>query len=254
MLSSRKARITRAFDSAEDYDVHAVIQREVAKRLAQRIAALDIDAAAPALEIGCGTGFLTRTLIDQWPDLKLTASDIAPAMLKRTREVIGENPALRYELLDGEQLDTPGRYGLIASSLAFQWFEDAPAAIGRIVGSLRPGGWLAFATLIDGTFREWTSVQQLAGIPPLTRDFCDIAMLTGAIPQECELSTDRYSLTEQHADGLSFLRRLKAIGAASRWNEAPSPTGALREGIRRFERAGASVTYEIAEIVIRRRK
>jgi len=255
MLSSRKARIAHAFDGANDYDAHATIQREVAARLATRIASLDVDVAAPALEIGCGTGFLTRALLKQWPDLPLIASDIAPAMLERTRELTGHNHSgLSYEVLDGEQINAPGRYGLIASSLAFQWFEDAAAAIDRMIGSLRPGGWLVFSTLIPGTFREWIKAQQEAGLPTLTRDFRDIPALTGSILRDCEVSANSYSLTEHHADGLSFLRGLKAIGAASRWNDAPSPAGALREAIRIFEQAGASVTYEIAEIVIRRAK
>ena len=142
MPANRKSRIVRAFDRADGYDAHARVQRVAAARLAAHIERLEIDPSLPALEIGCGTGFLTQRL--RAP--RLLATDIAPAMVERARARIPTRPELSFAVLDGEQPGTAphGRYGLIASNLAFQWFADLPAAVSRLAALLAPGGRLVF--------------------------------------------------------------------------------------------------------------
>lgn len=256
MLPTRKARITRAFDRADDYDTHAIIQRKVVDRLAQRISALPIDPAAPALEIGCGTGFLTERLLETWPDLPLTISDIAPVMLDRVRALIGERPNISYACMDGERLDiAPDSLGLIASSLAFQWFETPEESVCQMIETLRTGGWLVFSTLVAGSFREWADAQEKAGAAGLTRRYPEEAVYRNIAPETCEIEIDRYTLTETHPDGLRFLQGLRSIGAGARWDGASPPsTVGLRRAIRLFEQQGATISYEIAEVLIRRVK
>jgi malonyl-CoA O-methyltransferase len=253
MQPSRKARIARAFDRARQYESEAKIQQAVAAGLAERITSLSIDPLAPALEIGCGTGFLTRALLDSWPALSLTVNDIAPAMLDRTRASIGALPNVTYHTGDGECLEAePGSYGLIASSLAFQWFEHPATAISRLSVMLRPGGSLAFSTLDAGSFREWRRAQMQAGLAALTRDYPDASSLAEAAPGNCSADVRRYSLKQSFADGLAFLRSLRAIGADARWEPAPSSAALLKRAVRLFEEQGVTISYEIAEIVIRR--
>ncbi|MGE3747898.1 MAG: methyltransferase [Sphingomonadaceae bacterium] len=256
MTLSRKDRIARAFDRAEDYDGEAEIQRIVATRLAERVLALNLDPSLPALEIGCGTGFLTEALLAARRDLALTISDIAPAMLDRARARIGERPNLRYALIDGEAPALPAaRFGLIVSSLAFQWFEHPLQSIERLIPALTPGGRLAFSTLGAGSFREWTDAQQQAGLVGLTRDYPHADLFSGIASEACEVDVNGYSLEQKHADGKSFLRSLRAIGAHARWrDDAPAPTGRLRHAITLFEQKGATISYEITEVVIRRVK
>jgi malonyl-CoA O-methyltransferase len=223
--------------------------------LASRLRAFDIDMAAPALEIGCGTGFLTTALLDRWPDLPLTASDIAPAMVDRARHLLGDRPNLRFAVVDGEDPGAaPDSLGLIVSSLAFQWFETPAQSVNRLIAALKPGGWLIFSTLAAGSFREWAEAQQQAGLGGLTRDYPDAALFAQAATG-CTVDIRQYSLRQQHADGLAFLRSLRAIGANARWDgAAPSPPGALRRALGLFEQQGGSIRYEIAEVAIRRKK
>lgn len=253
---SRKTRVTGAFERARDYDSHAVIQRQVADRLALRLVNLAVDSTAPALEIGCGTGFLTRRILEVWPDLPLTVSDITPAMLDRVRGSIGDRPNIRYALLDGEKLDAEAAsLGLIASSLAFQWFETPADSVSRMVTTLRPGGWLAFSTLVAGSFREWSDAQDQAGIAGLTRRYPETRLYLGIAPGTCDVQVDCYTLRQTHRDGLAFLQSLKAIGANAGWDSSrPVSTTRLRRAIDLFERAGATISYEIADVIIRRVK
>jgi malonyl-CoA O-methyltransferase len=256
MSPSRKDRIMRAFDSAASYEVHADVQRIVAARLADQRLGLDFNSELPVLEIGCGTGFLTKMLLDARPDLQFTISDIAPAMLERTRILIGDQPNLNYSRIDGEALQSPpSTFGLIASSLAFQWFETPRESIGYMIDALAPGGWLAFSTLASGSFREWSEAQREAGLDGLTRDYPDAAIFSEPIQTNCTVDIVRYSLSQPYSDGRSFLRSLKAIGAHARWRDVrPSSPAKLRHAMKLFERQGASISYEIAQVTIRRGK
>lgn len=255
MLSSRKVRISSAFDRANGYDTHAIVQRDVVGRLAGRIATLPIDPTMPALEIGCGTGFLTQRLLESWPNIPLTISDIAPAMLDRARRTIGERPNISYACIDGEQLDiAAGSLGLIASSLAFQWFETPAASVARMIETLKPGGWLAFSTLVSGSFREWAEAQDKAGATGLTRSYPETSVYQQIASDNCDVEIERYTLTETHPDGLRFLQGLRSIGAGARWDGAPPSTVGLRRAIRLFEQHGARISYEIAQVVMRRVK
>lgn len=246
MPARRKSHIARAFDRADDYDAHALIQRTAAARLAALIAELAVPADANILEIGCGTGFLSAELARLFPDARLILSDLSPAMVRRARNAVdahflvmdGERPALR-----------PGAARLICSSLTFQWFEDLGAAVARLYDLLPPGGHLAFATLAAGTFTEWRAAHDAAGATPATRDYPTLAEIRAACPAAARIETQ--TLVEPHTDGRAFLHGLKAIGAQTPWGKRPPlPPRSMRRVLRAFEQAGASVTYEVAHIVV----
>jgi malonyl-CoA O-methyltransferase len=141
---------------------------------------------------------------------------------------------------------------LIASSLAFQWFEEPASAIARLAGMLAPGGCLAFTTLVAGTFAEWTAALDAVGLTDVTRRYPRPDALVRQCKPDFHSEMVTYTLTEQHDSGMAFLRALRAIGAATSWDRTASPA-ALRRAIERFEQDGASVRYEIAEILIRRK-
>lgn len=253
----RKARIVRAFERAHRYDAHAHIQRVVASRLAERIGSLPLSAGAAALELGCGTGFLTVGLIGLNAGLSLTASDIAPAMLDRTRAAVGEGNGVRFAIVDAEDPHSSLaglRYQLIASSLTLQWVVDLQTALRQIMDHVEPGGWLAFSTLLAGTFDEWTAARRAAGLGAATRTFPDLATLGMLLPDAAETSIEQYRLIDTYPTALGFLRSLRGIGAGSHWedSQAHSPAG-LREAMRRLEKDGVAITYEVAQVILRRR-
>lgn len=254
-MSVRKARMIRAFDRAHAYDEHAHIQAETADRLATRIAGLNIDTALPALEIGCGTGFLTERLLRDRPSLPLTVSDVAPAMVDRARQRLSDRPNVSFAVIDGEDPGTApeGGWGLIASSLAFQWFEQPRQSITRLTEQLASGGYLAFTTLAAGSFVEWQSALSACGLDNVLRRWPEENEIADFCPTGAEASIESYTLVERHSSARDFLRSLKAIGAETPWNGRVS-AGDLRRAMRAFERAGSAISYRIAEVVIRKGK
>lgn len=242
-MTPRRDRIAQAFANAREYDRHARVQREVACDLAKRIAALDLPEHPRVLELGCGTGLLTQALAETGLGGEWLVTDIAPDMIARCRERLGEAAGRRFAVLDGEN-GTPegGPFELVCSSLALQWFDDAPAALARMARWLAPGGHCLVTTLGPGSFAEWRAAHESEGLVPGTPPFATV---------DAFAALDLLALTvehrvEHHPDARAFLRALKAIGAGTAGpDHRPLSPGALRRVMARFDQSGCDVTYEV---------
>jgi malonyl-CoA O-methyltransferase len=247
MSEARKARIEAAFGEAADrYEDHAGIQRVVAGAVADLAAQRRPGAGTRILEIGCGTGFLTREIAARWPDAELVATDLAPAMVGKAAE--GAMVAGTFLPMDGEQPWFEGAwFDLILSSLAFQWFDDLPGAIARLADLLRPGGSLIFSTMAQRSFAAWRSAHAscglMAGIPDYPSLAAVRAMLAG-YPDAFAFDED-YVLDRGSAKGL--IAHLKGIGATVPVEgRTPLTPGELRAVMRAFEASGARDAYHVA--------
>ena len=95
---------------------------------------------ARVLEIGCGTGQLTRQLA-QLP-IQLTAIDLGSAMVERARVEV-RDPAVRFDACSFEDFEaSPRSFDLIVCGTAFHWL-DPLVAWSKAADLLAPGGWLA---------------------------------------------------------------------------------------------------------------
>ncbi|RAU21367.1 SAM-dependent methyltransferase [Paramagnetospirillum kuznetsovii] len=217
----RKQRIRNAFSSAAaGYDAAAAAQERAADLVAERI-----KPAVRVLELGCGTGLLTRRLLARLgPEARLLATDLSPAMIERTRQGISD-PRLSLAVMDAEQ-PTGGGYDLIVSSLAAQWFGDLRATLGGLAGLLAPGGTLLVATLGARTFLEWRAAHADLGLTSGVADYPDAAELAAMLPG-AEVEAAPFAMT--YPDARAFLKVLAAIGAATpRPGHTPLPASRLR--------------------------
>lgn len=150
-----KSIIARRFGShAASYDNVTPVQSELWQNLASRIAShRSRENTHRILELGCGTGTLTGWLSHQYPDAEITAVDIAPEMAAMTAQ---RCPAADITVADAEEYvaHNSGRYDLICSSAAVQWFARPRETLQKCQCLLRPGGLLAVATFGPDTFHE----------------------------------------------------------------------------------------------------
>ncbi|MBB3267002.1 malonyl-CoA O-methyltransferase [Azospirillum sp. OGB3] len=245
----RKAAIAAAFGKAAPrYEEHAAVQRIAAERLAERVARLSLPPRPRVLEIGCGTGFLSRALRERIGPADWLLTDLSPDMLARCRAALGDPADSEFRIVDGEQPDLDGSFDLIVSSLALQWFRDPAAALARWAGLLAPGGRIAIATLAADSFREWREAHHALGLEAGVPTYPTRHGLDRLWPAGGSGSMEEERLLRRHTDGLEFLAELKGIGAhLPAEGRRPLPSGALRRVLRRLERPeGLTMTHHIA--------
>jgi malonyl-CoA O-methyltransferase len=234
MLSRRSAEIAARFDArAAQYERHAGLQRAVAERLASFLPDLE---RPQVLELGCGTGLLSRHLLKRYPGGHFILTDVAPAMIAECRRNLAPlGPArISFEVMDAGEAGGHAGLDLIVSSMTLHWLPDPVASLERLRRFLAPGGALLYATLGPDSFAEWRAALAAEGLPS---GLPDLPPLPGILAEE-RLRVD--------ADALSFLRRIKAIGGLTpRDGYAPLRPGALRRAIRAADAAGRGMTWHI---------
>ena len=247
--ADRKARIAARFGAAaERYDAASPLQREAASSLARRVLALP--PASRVLEIGCGTGHLTRELLgrvgSEW-----TVSDIAPPMVAAC---LRSNPGVRGVVMDAEQPTLPAQsFDLVVSSLTAQWFADLPRAFAALCALLAPGGRIALATLGDGSFAEWRAAHAALGLRAATPDYPSVEQLARAFPDYMRVAVEEESIAPPLGEPLDFLRGLRVIGADTpRAGAAPLGAGRMRQVLKRLAAdapngVGYHLLYAIAQ-------
>ena len=223
--------VRRAFDqAAASYDAHAVLQREVCDRLLSR---LDFMTLKPqrVLDVGTGTGYGLAHLHARYAEARLTALDIAPAMLAAARARLPQLSRLQRALAhllpdagprhhavcaDMERLPlATSSMDLVWSSLALQWARDLEATLKGVHRVLAPGGLLIFATFGPDTLKELRAAFSAIDDAPHVNQFIDLHdigdMLVNAGFTRPVMEMEMLTLT--YADLKALMRDLKGIGA-----------------------------------------
>jgi SAM-dependent methyltransferase len=125
---------------------------EMAKRL-------DTLAAGDLLEVAAGTGILTRALARTLsPSVRITATDLNPAMIARARTHAGLE-RVTWREADALALPFDDRtFDCVVCQFGVMFFPDKRTAFREILRVLRPGGWFLFSVWGD----RRGSVQQIA--------------------------------------------------------------------------------------------
>ncbi len=234
--------INRFARAVMTYEAQAIVQRHAAEHLAERLGAHLHTLAPRILEIGCGTGFLTRKLMARFSPSELVLNDLCPDMgicfsnLPRTRFVPGDARTLTWD----------GAYDAIASSSAVQWFGDLKAFARRCAEALHPQGFLAVSGFGPANLRE---IKALTG---RGLEYPAFEAFVAAFADDFEpLETERATEVLHFADAYAVLRHLKETGVtATGAGEAPWTKSRLDALAAAYaeqfpsEQGGVTLTYE----------
>ncbi|VAX21466.1 hypothetical protein MNBD_NITROSPINAE01-442 [hydrothermal vent metagenome] len=261
MSSDIKLKIRRAFDqSASQYDRYADFQNDIAHKLSKRVTALGLKNAI-AVEMGCGTGTLAKSLAESALFKSVTAYDISFAMLCETKKAVnGTN--LSVTQADAELLPFKNdSVDLTATNLMLQWAQDLNAVFAETARSLKPEGRILATCLGQKTFHELRSAMTSAchsfgkeAGPSMFHNFPGEEKLVSAAQSAgFSVKSEKKVYIRKHDDAWSFIRSLKRIGVQN--SEGLSSMGLGRRQImKKFAdeyRAryalndGVSVTYEV---------
>jgi trans-aconitate 2-methyltransferase len=92
------------------------------------------------LDAGCGTGRVTRLLLERLPRGHVIAVDAAPSMVDAAREALGERATVIES--DLVELALESEVDAAFSNAVFHWVPDHQRLFERLHAALRPGGRL----------------------------------------------------------------------------------------------------------------
>ena len=250
-----RAGARAAFDRAsERYEAAAGLQARVSAELLERLGAFGFTPRA-VLDLGCGTGRVSRELKRRYARALVVALDIAPGRLREARRHSSLWRRFERVCADAQRLPLKtASVDLVFSSLMLQWCEPLDEALSEVRRVLKPGGFFAFSTFGPDTLHElraaWAAVDALTHVNRFT-DMHDVgSALARAGLAEPVLDVDRIEL--DYPDTLSLMRDLKAIGAHNVTAGRPRTLlgrrklARMSEAYEGFRRGGAlPATYEV---------
>jgi SAM-dependent methyltransferase len=107
------------------------------------------------LDVGCGTGAITRGIADAVaPAGRVVGVDRDRTLIDHARGQWGSIANLRFEEGDATRLDVEGRFDVVTTARTLQWIADVPAAIRGMARAAKPGGFLVVLDF-DHTQHTW---------------------------------------------------------------------------------------------------
>jgi trans-aconitate 2-methyltransferase len=168
------------------------------------------------VDLGCGTGELTRALHERTGASSTVGLDSSQAMLRRSAEHAGGG--LTFELGDIADWAPSRPVDLIFSNAALHWIDDHDELLTRLTGVLLPGGQLAVQVPANHDHPSHLVAERVAGEEPFR------AALGGYVRHTPVLAPERYAqllhrlgFRSQHVRLQVYLHVLPDAGAVVDW-------------------------------------
>ncbi len=192
---------------------------------------LELRGDETVLDAGCGSGRVTRHLLERLPRGRVVGVDASPSMIECAREKLerfGDRVELRVgNLLD---LDLGAEVDAVFSNATFHWILDHQRLFGRLFEALRPGGRLAVQFGGEGNVAVWKrAIESAEGderFSPYLRGMPDIQYFASLGDTEARLRRSGFELdriwlepkTVQPAESRAFI---SSVGLAHHLERLP---------------------------------
>jgi len=147
-----KIKIAKSFGSAsQSYDISARLQRFSGKHL---MPWLPKENDLTVLDLGSGTGFFTDLLAESYQ--QVIGLDLSKKMLHFSAQT--RHKKIAWIEADAHKIPLKdASIDFIYSNLVIQWCDPLDIAIKEMLRVLKPGGFIIFTTLVEGTLHELKS-------------------------------------------------------------------------------------------------
>ena len=258
MLNAEKHQcsVTARFSTASaTYHRKADVQKTVARKLLSLVAATrPID---HVLEIGCGTGLLTKLLLEHFPTVMIHAMDASEEMIAQARNRLSANNHIRWFISDLRTFDPPVSYPLIVSSSSLHWICPIEDSLRRLADLIHAGGDVVVALMLHGTLGELhaTRLRVAPHKPPLGRLPLAEEVLSGLERVGLRVVTKwQERIRARHVSAEAFLRTIHEqglTGGAVSSSKCPLTRGELQRLRAEYEAeynndgSGVFASYEV---------
>ena len=196
---------------ASCYARDARLQQAVAWRLARHCRSLPLP-EGPVVDLGAGSGNLSRALSAQRPGIKPLLVDNCPELLAEAAVPAGR--CRRWDLNAGLPPEAHGA-ALLLSSFALHWLQAPEQQVRHWCEQLRPGGWLALAVPLEGSFASWHQAAERAEVACSALPLPQEEELLAALPPSCQLHQhQRLRFSCRYRTPMAFLAELKRHGVS----------------------------------------
>ncbi len=216
VLKSINQRIRQAFtDAAYQYDVLTDLHKEIGRELAAKV--IKIESVDSILDIGMGTGFITKKLKFYFPESLIVGLDFAEGMINKARE--GETDLTIVQADAGQLPFKDNSFDVIVSNLAFQWVDDLEKAFGLCRQSLKNDGTFLMTMFGFKTFDElFVSLAESSKLKDKTLKIHRLPMqdeVAEAMRHAGfnDIKVDYERIKVRFTDMMSLIKWIKSIGA-----------------------------------------
>jgi trans-aconitate 2-methyltransferase len=172
------SRTTTDWD-ATNYDRLAAPQEAWARRVLER---LPLEGGETVLDAGCGSGRVTRLLLEKLPDGRVIGVDGSPSMIEVAREAFADDD--RVSLINSDLLELTPEFlregaavdsvDAVFSNATFHWIQDHARLFVRLHSVLRPGGRLVAQCGAEGNVQAFGDVvESVASEDPFVAHLTD---------------------------------------------------------------------------------
>jgi trans-aconitate 2-methyltransferase len=145
------------------------------------IARIRTDDPGSVVDLGCGPGNLTATLLDRWPHAVVHGVDSSAEMIADANRLAEELGTTRLgfevaDLRDWIDRTPPESVDVIVSNATMQWLPDQLDLLPKLVGRLRPRGWLAIQIPGNADAPLHAVLRELASTPPYAEHAASVAV------------------------------------------------------------------------------
>lgn len=209
-----KSTMTGRFERGHStYEANAPVQAEVVARMADMLTAAcgrDLRGCrGPVLEVGSGSGSLSRRIRAMAPEASLQLWDISGEM----PAALDGAPRTSFRRCDAEleiARVKPASFDYIVSASTIQWFNSPDRFLAMCSRALAPGGILLLSTFTRGNLAEISAITGSSLPVPDAAGWHDMAARHFEVLDSCAYERDL-----DFATPLDVLRHLKLTGVNS---------------------------------------
>ena len=141
-----------------DYDNNAVVQELMASKMMGELCKISPE-YENILEIGTGTGLLTKYIVRNLKYKHYYGNDIVEKSKEYVKKVI---PQADFIYGNAMKIKRDRKFDLIISNAVFQWFENFEKLLNILSCMMMPDGIIAFSTFSPENFQEISNVSGLS--------------------------------------------------------------------------------------------
>lgn len=200
---SIKSRFEKSMDK---YDENAIVQYDMAKNIVGELIKINNNFES-ILELGSGTGNLTRKIANNIKFNTYTANDLVEKSKNYITKII---PNAEFIHGNSLKINANEHFDLIISNAMFQWFSNLDEILAKCKKMLTSDGILAFSTFGSENFKE---IKELSG---LSLKYLSVSEIKNILQENFETKfITEYKKTLEFKNPLELLAHMKNTGVNS---------------------------------------